>query len=121
MTRRPNITQRFGEKGSNTEAIAKSAAAGSRIRRGPNRAFRNTQKTPLNIIAMLSTVGIQEPSSKPKPVAPLRSARPTLMRRAFNVAIPAPRKTPKVPMYGLVLIGVVRRLRGGAAGALRVL
>ena len=44
----------------------KIAAAGSRILRGPYRTFRNTTKTPLNIVAMLSAVGIQEASSKPK-------------------------------------------------------
>src|SRR5215470_3532619 len=63
----------------------------------------NTTKTPLNIVAMLSAVGIQEASSKPKPAAPRRSARPTLTRRAFSVAIPAPRKTPTMPTWGLVV------------------
>ena len=40
----------------------KIAAAGSRIRRGPDRTFTKTTKTPLNIVAMLSAVGIQEAS-----------------------------------------------------------
>ncbi len=52
---------------------------------------------------MLSAVGIQEASSNPKPRAPRRSGRPTLTRRAFSVAIPAPRKTPRIPTYGLVV------------------
>src|SRR5215472_10531312 len=59
-------------------------------------------KTPLNIIAMLSAVGIQEASSKPRPRAPRRSGSPTLIKREFSVAIPAPRNTPMIPMYGLV-------------------
>src|SRR5579862_6964853 len=80
------------------------AAAGSRILRGPNKALRKTTKTPLNIIAMLSAVGIHEPSSKPKPAAPRRSAKPTLTSREFMVASPAPRKTPRMPTYGLVTI-----------------
>src|SRR5260370_35227176 len=78
------------------------AAAGSRILRAPNTAFKKTQKTPLNIVAMLSAVGIHEASSKPRPRAPRRSGRPTLIRRAFSVAIPAPRKTPRIPRYGSV-------------------
>ena len=44
----------------------KIAAAGSRILRGPYKTFRKTTKTPLNIVAMLSAVGIQDASSKPK-------------------------------------------------------
>jgi len=37
-----------------------AAAIGSRIRRGPQKAFRKTTKTPLNIVAILSAVGSQE-------------------------------------------------------------
>ena len=40
------------QKGSARDEIVKSAAAGRRMRRGPTRAFRNAQKTPLNIIAI---------------------------------------------------------------------
>src|SRR6266852_77451 len=63
---------------------------------------------------MLSVVGIQEASSKPKPVAPRRSGRPTLTRRAFSVAIAAPKKTPRIPTYGLVATWN-ERIAGGAA------
>ncbi len=93
----------------------KTAAASSRILRGPNSTLRNTTKTPLNMVAMLSTVGIQEASSKPKPNAPRRSGKPTLIRREFKVAIPAPRKTPTIPKYGLV---VSARLDGGGGAPL---
>src|SRR5215471_17385670 len=81
----------------------KIPAAGSRILRGPYRTFRKTMKTPLNIIAMFSAVGIQEASSKPRLRAPRRSGSPTLIKREFSVAIPAPRNTPKIPTYGLVV------------------
>src|SRR5215471_8216623 len=81
----------------------KIPAAGSRILRGPYRTFRKTMKTPLNIIAMFSAVGIQEASSKPRLRAPRRSGSPTLIKREFRVAIPAPRNTPRIPTYGLVL------------------
>src|ERR1700722_20292526 len=87
----------------------KTTAAGRRIRRGPSRAFTNTTKTPLNIRAMFSAVGIHAASSNPNPLAPRRSARPTPTSRAFRVASPAPRNTPAIPKYGLVY---------GAAGAL---
>src|SRR5262249_52982470 len=53
---------------------------------------------------MLSALGIHEASSKPKPAAPRRSARPTLIKREFKVARPAPRKTASIPTYGLVVI-----------------
>src|SRR5262249_49692745 len=81
----------------------KTEAVKSRIRRGPYKTFRNTQKTPLNIIDIFRAVGIQEASSSPRPSTPRRSASPTLSRREFIVAAVAPRKTPKIPMYGLVL------------------
>src|SRR5580704_13820225 len=77
-------------------------AAGSTIRRGPSREFTNTTKTPLNMVAIFNAVGIHEASSNPNPRAPRRSASPTPTSRAFRVAIPAPRNTPKIPMYGLV-------------------
>src|SRR5215472_7726229 len=51
---------------------------------------------------MLSAVGIQEASSKPRPSAPRRSGSPTLIKREFSVAIPAPRNTPRIPTYGFV-------------------
>jgi hypothetical protein len=72
-------------------------------------------KMPLNIIAILSAVGIQEASSKPRPKAPRRSASPTLSKRAFSVAIPAPRNTPAIPMYGLVVIWDRPDCAGGGA------
>src|SRR5262249_3056891 len=103
ITTNPNITQNFGAKGSRAEVTVKIAAAGSRILRGPYKAFRKTTKTPLNMVAMLSAVGIQEASSKPRPSAPRRSTSPTLIKRAFSVAIPAPRNTPTIPTYGLVV------------------
>src|SRR6516162_10063579 len=81
----------------------KRAAAGKRILRGPNKELTKTTKIPLNIIAMLSAVGIQEASSKPRPRAPRRSGRPILTKRPFRVAIPAPRKTPKIPKYEWVV------------------
>src|SRR5262249_55015687 len=59
--------------------------------------------TPLNIIAMLRAVGIQEASSKPRLRAPRRSGSPTLIKREFSVAIPAPRNTPRIPTYGFVV------------------
>src|SRR5262245_37423553 len=103
ITTIPNITQNFGAKGSRADVTVKIAAAGSRMLRGPYKAFRNTTKTPLNMVAMLSAVGIQDASSKPRPSAPRRSASPTLIKREFNVAIPAPRNTPTIPTYGLVV------------------
>jgi hypothetical protein len=80
----------------------KIAAAGSRILRGPQKAFTNTTNTPLNIVAMLNAVGSQDPSSKLIPRAPRRSGRPTLSNRLLSVASPAPKKTAKIPTYGLV-------------------
>src|SRR5262249_9999834 len=80
------------------------AAAGSNTVRGPNRALKKTTKQPLNMVAILSAVGIQEPSSKPKPAAPRRSGRPTLSKRAFRVARPAPRNPAILPTQGFVLI-----------------
>src|SRR3974377_1816396 len=103
ITRKHNMTQNVEAKGSSAEVTVKIAAAGRRILRVPYKAFRKTTKTPLNIIAMLSVVGIQEASSKPRPSAPRRSASPTLIKRAFNVATPAPKKTPAIPRYGLVV------------------
>src|SRR5579871_509021 len=88
-------------------------AVNKRILRAPNHALTKTTKTPLNIVAMLSAVGIQEASSKPNPVAPRRSGRPTLTRRELRVAIPAPRNTPKIPRYGFVELW--GRTVGGAA------
>src|SRR5271170_3943016 len=81
------------------------AAAGRRIRRGPNNAFTNTTKTPLNIIDMFSAVGIQDASSNPNPFAPRRSGRPTPTSLAVKVASPAPRNTPTIPRYGFVCGG----------------
>src|SRR3974377_201021 len=103
ITRKHNMTQNVEAKGSSAEVTVKIAAAGRRILRVPYKAFRKTTKTPLNIIAMLSVVGIQEASSKPRPSAPRRSGSPTLIKREFNVAIPAPKNTPAIPMYGLVV------------------
>src|SRR5215470_14831473 len=103
ITTNPNITQNLRAKGSRADVTVKIAAAGSRILRGPYKAFRKTTKTPLNIVAMLSAVGIQEASSKPRPSAPRRSGSPTLIKREFSVAIPAPRNTPRIPTYGLVV------------------
>src|SRR3974377_915554 len=102
ITRKHNMTQNVEAKGSSADVTVKIAAAGSRILRVPYKAFRKTTKTPLNIIAMLSAVGIQAASSKPRPSAPRRSASPTLIRREFSVASPAPRNTPAIPTYGLV-------------------
>src|SRR6266849_4765703 len=96
------MTQKFGENGRRMEVIMKREAAKSRMRRGPSLALTNTQKTPLNIMAMFSAVGSQDAVSKLKPRAPRRSARPTLSRRLFMVAMLAPRKTPRIPMYGCV-------------------
>ena len=79
------------------DVIVKSAAAGSRILRGPNTTLRKQTKTPLNMVAMLSAVEIQDASSKPNPKTPRRSGKPTLTNRAFKVAIPAPMKTPRIP------------------------
>src|SRR5271155_4297658 len=87
------------------ETNVKITAAGSKIRRGPNNAFTNTTKTPLNIVAMFNAVGIQDASSNPNPFAPRRSARPTPTSRAFKVASPAPRNTPTIPRYGFVCGG----------------
>ena len=58
----------------------------------------------LNIIAILSAVGIQAASSKPR--CGERRADPAarrLIKREFSVAIPAPRNTPRIPAYGLVV------------------
>src|SRR5260370_16440733 len=109
------MTQKFGENGSKREAIMKTEAAKSRMRRGPSLAFTNTQKTPLNIIAMFRAVGSQDASSKLIPMAPRRSARPTLSRRLFMVAMLAPRNTPRTPTYGFVKI--CAGALGGDAGA----
>src|SRR5215467_1751705 len=102
ITSSANIAQYSAAKGSSADATVKIAAAGSRILRGPYRTFTKTMNTPLNIIAMLSAVGIQEASSKPRPSAPRRSGSPTLIKREFSVAIPAPRNTPRIPTYGFV-------------------
>lgn len=80
--------------------------------------MRKTAKTPMNIVAMLSTVGIQEASSNPKPSAPRKSGNPTLTSRAFSVAVPAPRNTPAIPKYGFVAVDgedVSAAERGSAA------
>jgi hypothetical protein len=53
-------------------------------------------------MAIFSAVGSQEAWSKLYPRAPRRSARPTLSRRLFIVAMLAPRKTPRTPTYGFV-------------------
>src|ERR1700732_2340730 len=105
------MTQKLGENGKRKEVIVKMRAVESKMRRGPKTALKNTQKTPLNIMAMLSAVGSQDAGSKPVPVAPRKSARPTLSRRLFMVAMLAPRKTPKIPMYGCV-----ESAAGGLAG-----
>ena len=76
-----------------------------------------TTKTPLNIVAMLGTLGIHEASSKPKPAAPRRSASPTLSKREFKVASPAPKKTPRIPTYGLVVIDCFVGCAEGETGA----
>src|SRR5215472_658450 len=102
ITSSANITQNFGAKGSSADATVKIPAAGSRILRAPYKTLTKTMNTPLNIIAILSAVGIQEASSKPRLRAPRRSGSPTLIKREFSVAIPAPRNTPRIPMYGLV-------------------
>src|ERR1700731_4826889 len=53
-------------------------------------------------MAAFSAVGSQEAWSKLSPRAPRKSARPTLSRRLFMVAMLAPRKTPRTPTYGFV-------------------
>src|SRR5260370_10800777 len=105
------MTHKFGESGKRMEVIVKTRAVERRMRRGPNTALKKTQKTPLNIMAMFSAVGSQDAASKLKPRAPRRSARPTLSRRLFMVAMLAPRKTPRIPMYGCV-----ESAAGGLAG-----
>src|ERR1700746_1229702 len=72
------------------------------MRRGPNQELRKTTKQPLNIIAMFNAVGSHEASSKPKPMAPLKLGRPTLINRPFRVARPPPKKPPAIPSHGLV-------------------
>src|ERR1700689_2045335 len=96
--------------------MVKMTAAGSRIRRGPSREFTNTTKTPLNMVATFNAVGIHDASSNPNPFAPRRSASPTPTSRAFRVASPAPRNTPKIPTYGLVLAAAVAGCDSAAAG-----
>src|ERR1700684_3427781 len=59
----------------------------------------------MNIMPMLRTVGIQEASSNPKPSAPRKPGKPTLTRRPLRVAVAAPRKTPRMPIYGCVATG----------------
>src|SRR5580700_7526467 len=68
-------------------------------------------------MAMFSAVGSQEASSKLNPSAPRKSARPRLSRRLFIVAMLAPRKTPRIPMYGFVetTTGALGVGAGGAA------
>src|SRR6476660_1067349 len=105
------MTQKLGENGKRKEVIAKMRAVESKMRRGPKTALKNTQKTPLNIMVMLSAVGSQDAWSKAVPVAPRKSARPTLSRRLFIVAMLAPRKTPRIPTYGCV-----ESAAGGLAG-----
>src|SRR5215470_241650 len=102
------------------EETMKTAAIGSKILRGPQKAFRKTTKTPLNIVAMLSAVGSQEASSKLRPRPPRRSARPMLSNRLFSVARPAPRKTARIPTYGFVVARVDGR-SGTLAGSFIVL
>src|SRR5260370_16838624 len=93
------MTHKFDESGKRMEVIVKTRAAERRMRRGPNTALKKTQKTPLNIMAMFSAVGSQDAVSKLKPRAPRRSARPTLSTPLFMVAMLAPIKTPRTPIY----------------------
>jgi len=84
--------------------MVKISPVKSKTRRIPYAAPRKTAKTPMNMVAMLSTVGIQDASSRPKPNSPRKSGNPTVTKRPFKVAIDAPKNTPRTPMYGFVLI-----------------
>ena len=67
------------------------------------------------ICAAEKTVLNHEPSSKPRPSAPLISARPWEVRRTLSVEIKAPIITAIAPMAGYSEPPTVDRGSGGAA------
>src|SRR5215470_14439058 len=92
--------------GAKKQINANEVAARNKTRRGPNKAPTYTVNGPMNIRAMLKALLIHEPSSKPNPRLPLRSARPSEIMRPVRVTTPAPMMTPRIPSKGLFEISL---------------
>src|SRR5579862_8560642 len=73
----------------------------------------------MNIRAALNAVPSHEASSTPRCEAPRKSANPTLIRRPVQVAIIAPRSTPKTPSKGCVVTTEAGAAASGLGGVLK--
>src|SRR6202142_65027 len=89
-------------KGRKIEVKVKSAAAVSKMRRGPIRPPRYTVNGPINIRPISKAVLIHALSSYPNPWRPLKSEMPREIMRLVSVTTPAPVTTPRIPNSGLV-------------------
>src|SRR6266850_5484387 len=83
-------------------SAVKSAAAVSKMRRGPIRPPRYTVNGPINIRPTSKAVPIHALSSYPNPWSPLKSGMPREIMRLVSVTTPAPVTTPRIPSSGLV-------------------
>src|SRR5215470_17008229 len=94
---------KLAENGSRTLMNVNRAPHVSSTRRTPNRPPRNTESGPMNIMAALNAVPIQDALSTPRCKAPRKSARPTLSNCPAHFEIIAPNSTPKTPNIGWVV------------------
>src|ERR1700733_13774820 len=98
------MTGRLEANGSTRLMRVNKAAQANRTRRAPSRPPRYTEKGPMNINDALNAVLIHEASSTPRCKAPLRSGKPTLIKRPVQVATLAPSNTPATPSKGGAVI-----------------